>query len=294
MVASVAFARSPPPPVHVQFDADRALAAVQKQVDFGPRPSGSPELKQTRAWLVSELRSYGLEVREQEFDADTPRGKIHFVNILARMPPTMFDQNKQLVVLGSHYDTKWLPKIRFVGANDGASSTGALLEIARVTAQTRFQPSKARLEFVFFDGEECVNEYTETDGLYGSRYYVSQLKSKSPNGKITNIQCMLLLDMIGDRDLSVRLPDATPELARRALDASEALGWRENFHISSQPMIDDHRPLSLEGVPSMDLIDFEYGPNHRWWHTEEDTMDKIHAQSLKMVGQTLLKLLEGL
>jgi len=290
-------AASSSPNLSQQFDPQRAFAHVQKQAQFGPRPSGSQALQKTRDYLISELRSYGMEVQEQAFEEETPHGRVRFVNILAAIPSSfpssLFQKNKLATIIASHYDTKWLPKIQFVGANDGASSTGTLLEIARVVAQTKFQPSDSRIKFVLFDGEEAVEEYSSTDGLYGSRHYIAEAKSKSKDGKITDIKAMILMDMIGDRDLSVQIPQGNPELAKRIFNASEALGFRDFFHYMPQPIMDDHYPFFLAGVPAINLIDFEYGPNHRWWHSEEDSLDKISPDSLKIVGQVVLKMLEA-
>jgi len=290
-------AASSSPNLSQHFDTQRAFAHVQKQVQFGPRPSGSQALQKTRDYLTSELRSYGMEVQEQAFEEETPHGRLRFVNILAAIPSSfpssLFQKNKTVTIVASHYDAKWLPKIQFVGANDGASSTGALLEIARVVAQTKFQPPNSRVEFVLFDGEEAVEEYSSTDGLYGSRHYIAEAKSKSRDGKITNIKAMILMDMIGDRDLSVQIPQGHPDLTKRVFNASEALGFRDFFHYLPHPIMDDHYPFFLAGIPAINLIDFEYGPNHRWWHSEEDTVDKISPDSLKIVGQVVLKMLEA-
>lgn len=277
-----------------KFDADKAFAHVRKQVDLGPRPSGSKELEQTRAYLISQLQSSGLEIEEQTFSQDTPRGLTKFTNIRARLSTSftrrLWRGKKQLIILASHYDTKWLPQIRFVGANDGGSSTGVLLELARVVATSSFQPKTADLEFVFFDGEEAMKDYTHADGLFGSRYYVENWKA---HGSKPGIKAMILMDMIGDRDLSIQIPNGTPEWVGRIFRASHALGYRSYFHSESHSVLDDHDPFIEVGVAAIDLIDFEFGQNNSWWHTAEDTLDKVDSKSLKIVGQTILKLLEN-
>ncbi len=285
-----------------QFDAQRAFSHVQKQVEFGPRPSGSTQLQQTREYLITQLRSYGLDVHEQPFEDQTARGPIRFVNIIATLPrsffSSVFNQKPHTILIASHYDTKWIPNIRFVGANDSASSTGVLLEIARLIAKPQFQPSHSHIEFVLFDGEEATHNYQLSenngpqDGLHGSRYYVKQAKQKAKDNTLSEIQAIILMDMIGDRDLSIQVPSGDSNLMKRLFDASTVLGLRDFFHYSPQPIIDDHVPFVLERVPTIDLIDFDYGPHNRWWHTEEDTLDKINPQSLKVVGQTVLKILE--
>lgn len=275
-----------------RFDPKRAMEAVRRQVNFGPRPPGSAAAQKTRDYLKSELRAYGLEVTEQAFTAETPRGRVPMVNLRARFPSRWFTSQKPILILGAHYDTKWLPQIHFVGANDGASGTAVLLEVARVLAENGFRPAGVDVEFVFFDGEEAYVNYNDGDGLYGSREYVRQWKAAKAKGKSLPIRGMILLDMIGDRSLSIQIPQGDPSLTRRVFDAAQWLGYREVFHSSSYPIFDDHHPFACEGVPAVDLIDFEYGPDHRWWHTEEDTPDKLSSESLGIVGRTVLKMLE--
>lgn len=278
------------------------MVHVRKQVGFGPRPSGSAELQKCREYLGAQLRSCGLEVREQAFEEATPRGIIRFVNLIATLPrkgPSSFSMKEpDVIVVASHYDTKWLPEIRFVGANDGASSTGVLLEIARIVGGTGFQPANSRVELVFFDGEEAAKAYKiegdpPLDGLHGSRHYVKTAKSSSKDGKLRGIRAMILMDLVGKRDLAIQLPQADPGLMKRLFDASTATGCRDVFHYSTATILDDHSPFVKEGVPAIDLIDLEYGPGNRWWHTEADTLDKISEKSLQIVGQTVLNMLES-
>lgn len=275
------------------FDAARAFAHAERLVDLGPRPSGSPEIERSREYIAARLHEAGLRVRRQVFVEQTPRGPLEFVNLIAESPREWGDylpwRKPRRVVLASHYDTKWLPEMRFVGANDGGSSTAALIEIARATATARLHPWGCDLEFVFFDGEEATREYSPTDGLHGSRYYVRRAKE---DGALGRLRAMLLLDMIGDRDLSVMIPRGDPDLTRRIFAAATALGLREYFRYSPMPMVDDHMPFALEGVSTTDLIDFEYGPANGWWHTAQDTLDKLSPRSLEIVGQTVLKTLE--
>jgi glutaminyl-peptide cyclotransferase len=274
----------------LQFDGKRAFENVQKQVAFGPRPAGSPELQKTREYLENQLKSWGLEVSEQSFTNETPHGKISFANIIARSPESgiYFFKAKPKLILASHYDTKWFSNIKFVGANDGGSSTGVLLEVARIVAQKHFSLSTASIEFVFFDGEEAIESYTDKDGLYGARHFVEELKTEK-----TKIDGVVLMDMIGDKDLFVQIPDGDAHLTQRIYKASETLGYREYFHAMLQGMLDDHAPFLNADIPAIDLIDFNYGPANRFWHTEEDTLDKISPESLKIMGQTILKFLEN-
>jgi Zn-dependent M28 family amino/carboxypeptidase len=181
--------------------------------------------------------------------------------------------------LCSHYDTKLFDTIRFVGANDGGSSTGLLLELARVLGQ---HPSLARkVELAFFDGEEAFENFSDTDGLYGSRYFAKQLQSEGAKQFLGGI----LFDMIGDRSLGITLPaDSPAAMARDVFAAAEALKLRKYFSYLDRDLIDDHAPLNAIGIPTIDIIDFDYP----WWHTADDTMDKISAQSLQIVGSVAL------
>ena len=186
-----------------------------------------------------------------------------------------------VIVLGTHYETNYpLRNINFVGANDGGSSTGALLELARVLDKV---PDLARrIELIFFDGEEAYEEFTKEDGLYGSRFFANKARKAK---RTQYYRGGILWDMIGDRDLVITAPiDSPPELARGIFAAADALKVRDHFTYFHDRMIDDHVPFNLVGIPAIDLIDFDYPP----WHTAEDTMDKLSAQSLQIVGQVTL------
>jgi Zn-dependent M28 family amino/carboxypeptidase len=272
-----------------QFDGQRAFAHVEKMIAFGPRPSGSDALQKTQRYIVDELQKLGLRVEEQEFTADTLRGKIAFKNIIAWL-----DCGHDVIVLGSHYETKWFQEFEFVGANDAGSSTGALLELARVLAGNR-AALRSTICFVFFDGEEAFEKYSATDGFYGSRHLVREWKR---DGTLARVKAMILWDMIGDRDLTITIPeDCDPSLTRLVFQAADALGVRDHFGLMRGNMQDDHTAFAAEGVPAVDLIDFEFGSRPRlndFWHTPQDTLDKITARSLQTVGKVTLKTLAEL
>jgi len=272
----------PFPPVE-SFSGTNAFHHVAQLVAFGPRPSGSEALTRSAGYLQAQLEAAGLEVELQEFRAGTPTGPVLFRNVIGRTK----SGGGKIVILGSHYDTKRLAN--FVGANDAGSSSGALLELARVLAGQR------DLWFVFFDGEEAVNEYGPADGLWGSKFLVETLKGEN---KLRSVQAMILLDMVGDRDLKITMPaNSTPELVQRTFAAAESLGWREKFSYVLQEILDDHEPFRVAGVPAVNLIDFEFGSApglNDYWHTERDTLDKISPRSLEIVGRTTLRLLEQL
>lgn len=261
-----------------QFSGDKAFAHVQRLVELGPRPAGSKALDQSRAYIENELRASGWHVTRQQFSGDTPRGKIQFVNLIAQFPGHGKSASPSFL-LCSHYDTKLFDTIQFVGANDGGSSTGLLLELARVLGR---HPDLARkIELVFFDGEEAFEQFSEIDGLYGSRYFATQLQHDGAR----QFRGGLLFDMVGDRSLGITFPSDSPvDMARDVFAAADALKARDYFSYLDRDMIDDHSPLNAIGVPTIDIIDFDYPP----WHTAGDTMDKISAKSLQIVGSVAL------
>lgn len=269
-----------------EFSGSRAYSEVEKQVAFGPRPAGSQALAEARAHLTSALQANGWTVEPQAFVAQTPHGALQMINLLARFGgPAEAQTTTQKVIVGSHYDTKSFSTISFVGANDGASSTGALLELSRVLA---LDPAlAAQIELVFFDGEEALQQFTETDGLYGSRHYAAQLRD---SGRAAQFKFAVVWDMIGDRNLTVTLPlDSPKDLTQGLLSSAEALQRRGAFRIFDRPMLDDHVPLNLIAhIPAIDIIDFEYDA----WHTADDTLAQVSADSLQTIGAITLHFLK--
>jgi len=261
-----------------QFSGEKAFAHVQRLVDFGPRPTGSKAIEKSRDYIDDQLRRSGWQVTRQAFSDDTPRGKMQLVNLIAQFPGHG-KAASPLFLLCSHYDTKIFDAIQFVGANDGGSSTGLLLEVARLIGQ--YPNLASKIELVFFDGEEAFERFSDTDGLYGSRYFARQLQS----GGAKQFRGGLLFDMVGDRALGITLPaDSPAEIARNLFSAAEALKLRNYFTYLGRELLDDHVPLNAIGIPTIDIIDFDYP----WWHTADDTMDKISAQSLQIVGSVAL------
>ena len=261
-----------------EFSGEKALLHVQHLVDLGPHPVGSDAIEKAREYIEAQLRHSGWQVTRQGFTDETPRGKVRFVNLIARFSG---DGNAAApsFLLCSHYDTKLFDAIRFVGANDGGSSTGLLLELARVIGG---RPNMARkIELVFFDGEEAYENFSETDGLYGSRYFAKQLEADGAK----QFRGGILFDMIGDRSLDITLPaDSPPAMARDIFAAAEALKLRNYFSYLDRDLIDDHTSLNSVGVSTIDIIDFDYS----WWHTADDTLDKISAQSFQITGSVAL------
>ncbi|MEP7072310.1 MAG: M28 family peptidase [Verrucomicrobiota bacterium] len=264
-----------------EFSGEKALAHVQRLVELGPRPAGSDVIEKARTYISDQLAGAGWKVQRQTFTDKTPNGVITFVNLVA----TFGGQAAPDFLLCSHYDTKLFDSFSFVGANDGGSSTGLLLELARVLAA---EPAlAAKLELVFFDGEEAFEEFSATDGIYGSRYFAHELKA---SGEVKKFHGGILFDMVGDKSLTVTMPPDSPaELARGIFAAADRLKLRDHFTYFASNITDDHTPLNAIGLPVIDLIDFDYPP----WHTVEDTMDKISAESLRIVGEVALSFLRA-
>ncbi len=261
-----------------EFSGANALRHVQNLVDLGPRPPESEASKKARAYIHAQLEATGWQVIDQPFAEQTPRGTVQFVNMIARRPDQ--PQNEKLFFVGSHYDTKTFDSIRFVGANDGGSSSGALIELGRVLG---LHPElAARIELIFFDGEEAYERFTKTDGLYGSRFFAEKARKAR---RAQYYEGGIIWDMIGDRDLTITLPPDSPgKLAQGIFAAANALQVRNNFTYFNDEILDDHTPFNTVGIPTIDLIDFEYPP----WHTAGDTMDKLSAESLQKVGAVTL------
>lgn len=280
-------AGTPPAQIWKEFSADKAFAHVKAQCDLGPRPSGSARLEQARVLITAELERNGWQVERQTFIDTTPRGPVTFVNLIARFGGS---NKSQQYLICSHYDTKIFDAIQFVGASDGASSTGALMELSRVLA---LDPALAsRTELVFFDGEEAVIQYSQsngvlTDGLYGSRHYAKDLAA---TGRAKQFQAGILWDMIGNSQLNITLsPDSPSALMQAILASADQLQQRKSFSIFDRTILDDHSPLNEVGIPSIDLIGFDYP----FWHTADDTLDKLSPESLKIVGSVTLHWLKN-
>ena len=282
LAAGIAFSASgaaaTPPALWEEFSGEKALEHVQRLVDFGPRPPGSAALEKSREYIEKQLTSLGWQVTRQTFTDNTPRGQVTFSNLIAQFSSR--DKKKTPVpvfLLCSHYDTKWFETVRFVGANDGGSSTGLLLELGRLLS--RHPDMAMKIQLVFFDGEEAYENFSETDGLYGSRYFARKLVEAKMSKQFRG---GLLFDMVGDRSLDITLsPDSPAAMARDIFAVAESLKVRSHFTYFHSPIMDDHTPLNGIGIPTLDLIDFNFPA----WHTGEDTMDKVSAESLRIVGR---------
>ena len=260
----------------LKFDSARAYEHLRRQVGFGPRPAGSPAIAQTRQYILAELESAGITAREDAWDAPTPVGMIRMVNIIATIPGRRTDR----IALATHYDTKREARFRFLGASDAASSTAAVLELGRIM---KARQNDYTIELLFFDGEEAVIEWAGNDNTYGSRHYVQAARQ---NGSLATLEALVLLDMIGDRNLNIRRESTSTRWLNDAIWASaKKLGHTREF-VDEEFAIggDDHFPFLAAGVPAVDIIDFDYPA----WHTAQDDLDHVSARSLQVVGDVIL------
>src|SRR5712671_4370199 len=257
------------------FDGQRAFALVAKQVGFGPRPSGSAAIGQLQEYIQSELTSYGCKVDVDSFSSDTPVGRLAMKNIVAKIP----GDKPGIIMLATHYDTKRLE--HFVGADDGASSTAVMLELARLLCGRR---GPYQVWITFFDGEEAVKFiWQDPDNRYGSRQMAARL---AMSGDLPKIKAVLLADMVGSRNLRFRREaDSTKALTDLIWSTAVRLGYSNIFVNESSSTVDDHIVFLKRGVPAVDVINFEIP----YWHTVEDTLDKVSAKSLAITGHVLLE-----
>jgi glutaminyl-peptide cyclotransferase len=273
-----------------KFDSSRAYADLQKMVEMGPRPAGSRELENTRAYLRSELKKAGLTIQEQAFDAETPAGRVHMINLSTTVPGRTTGKGR--IVIGGHYDTKVFHEFRFVGASDAASSAAFVLEMAR-TLKSR--QNELPVELLFLDGEEAVckgwddcNKPGNEDHTYGSRYYAQQAAKA---GTAKDVKAFILVDMIGAKPLIVhRETYSTKWLTEAVWSAAHKID-RPEFKDDTFPVEDDHLEFLKLNIPSVDIIDLNDYPE---WHTAQDDLTHVGAGSLQAVGDVVLAALPAI
>jgi glutaminyl-peptide cyclotransferase len=266
------------PALHI--DPDRAMQYVKDIVEIGPRWPGSRGQQRMADYLCNKLKAD--HPMEDVFAADTPAGKLPVRNIVAR-----FQGAKDgIIVLGSHIDTNYpLRNTNYVGANDGASSTALLLAIADQLRGKKLEGYSVWL--AFFDGEEAIEKWTETDSTYGSRHLAAKWQQ---DGTIPKIKAFLLADMIGDADLNIEHDlNSTPWLEDLVLNAAQRLGYQSHFFDRQGGIEDDHLSFAHLGVPVADIIDLDYGYNNSYHHTTQDTIDKLSPRSLQISGDVILE-----
>ena len=274
-VAASADTNAPKPDIN----GNRTMQYVKEVVAFGARPPGSPAHAKLEEYILSKLK--GVDVEQDKFTAQTPVGKFPMNNIIAKFP----GKKDGIIVVAGHYDTAYYLGKSFVGANDGGSSTALLLALADQFRGKQLDGYSVWL--LWTDGEEAFVRWTDSDSVYGTR----QLARKwQQDGTAKKIKALLLVDMIGDADLDI-LKDtySTPWLSDMVYQAAINLGYQSHFYEYKVPMEDDHKPFLKAGIPSIDLIDFTYGYNNVFWHTPEDTVDKLSPQSLAITGDVMLE-----
>jgi glutaminyl-peptide cyclotransferase len=271
-----------PPP---SFDSARAMQYVKEIVGFGPRPIGSANHKKVEDYILAHLKGDLVEV--DDFIVNTPDGKFPVRNIIAKYPGT----RDGIIMIASHYDTVYsLRNTTFVGANDGASSSALLLEMANQLRGK--QRDGYSVWLIWDDAEEAMREWSDTDSLYGVRHLVEKW---GKDGTLKKTKAFLLEDMIGDADLNIeREQNSTPWLEDMIYRAAKRLGYQSHFFGRTIPMEDDHKPFLMRGIPSADLIDFDYGYGNVFWHTPQDTVDKLSPKSLEIVGMVTLETVKSL
>lgn len=278
--APIASPHGPAPSQATQFSGHLAFEQVRQVVHLGPRSANSAGLEACRQHIREQVKALGLQLDEHPFEVGTPLGLMPMVNLSVSLP----GQVPGKLVIAGHYDTKRFPFV-FLGANDGGSSTGFLLELLRVLKD---RPRRLGVEVVFFDGEEALREWTALDHTYGSREYVRMLKD---SGSQEGVKALILVDMIGKNGLTLRREShSTPWLTDLIWASARRLGHGRHFLDEDLPIEDDHVPFLAAGIPAVDLIDFDYPA----WHTAGDTLDQLSPRSLQVVGDVLLDALPAI
>lgn len=267
------------------FNGERAYDYAREFVAIGPRwPTGPGHVK-AEQFLRNHFAHDQLE--EDAFTADTPIGPVKMRNFIVRYPGT----KDGVIVLASHYETNYpLRNIHFVGANDGGATTGLLMAIAdQLRAQTAHgkKLNGYSVWLVFFDGEEAIRSWSASDSTYGSRHLAAKW---GRDGTLGRIKAFILTDMIGDKNLDIQHETrSTDWLVSTVRQAARKLDYERYFFQQDEAIEDDHLPFVERGVPSIDLIDLNYGPNDSYHHTAQDTLDKISAHSLMIDGDVIME-----
>ena len=253
----------------------KASELVQR---FTPRDAGTPRCGSYAAnFILDSASATGANVRRDQFLAKTPRGMKRFTNLSAEFKSD--EPDAKWIVLLSHYDTK--PDCGCPGANDGASTSGLLIGLAN--AFSNWKEPRGNLMFIWTDGEECMESYGENDGLWGSKRAAESLAASG-----RKIGAVICLDMLGDKDLNITIPaNGSKVLTKYILQAAQQAGYPDLVKPIAAHVKDDHSAFWSKGIPSIDLIDFTYGPNNAYWHTPQDTMDKVSEESLLKSGRII-------
>jgi Zn-dependent M28 family amino/carboxypeptidase len=257
------------------FDGQKAYEHVAKIYAMGPRPSESEALRKSQDYIRSQLQSYGCAIEEDDFHAGTPIGSVAMKNIIAKAAGT----GQGIILLLTHYETLRAPN--FIGADDPGSSIGVMLEEARLLCGKK-QPLPVWIAFL--DGEEAFQQWSDTDSIYGSRELAAKLAA---SGDLKKIKAVILADMVGPKDLKIRREStSTKWLVDLVWQTAARLGYQQIFLPDETDVGDDHLAFIRRGVPAVDIIDLNDYP---YWHTPEDSLDKISPRSLAIVGHVILE-----
>jgi Zn-dependent M28 family amino/carboxypeptidase len=266
------------------FDGRRAYQHVAELVAIGPRSAGTEGGRRAQEYIVGQLQSFGCVVEQAAFRASTPIGVVEMKNIIAKIPGASSD----ILLFTTHYDTKRMAD--FVGADDGGSSSGVMLELARSVCRRQ---NALTVWIAFFDGEEAFNQdWVDPDNTYGSRELAARM---ALSGELKNIRAMVLADLVGNRNLRLkRESQSTPWLTDLVWSTAARLGYERIFVSDSSAVEDDHIPFLRRGVAAVDIIDLENPQDDNYWHKPSDTLDKVSARSLAVVGHVLIETLPQL
>jgi glutaminyl-peptide cyclotransferase len=270
------FPPAPPPETTGGFDGARAYKHVEQLVAIGPHSAGSEGIRHAQEYIVGQLKSFGCPVEEENFHASsTPVGDVAMKNILVKIPST----NPNIILYGSHYDTKRIAN--FVGADDAGSSTGVLLELGRLLCGRK---NAETIWLAFFDGEEAFNpNWADPDNTYGSRELAASL---ALSGDLRRVKAMILVDMVGPTNpIFKRETNSTPWLTDILWSTAARLGYGNVFVNDRANIEDDHLSFLKRDVPSVDIIDLDVP----YWHTTQDTLDKVDPRTLAITGHVLIE-----
>lgn len=265
------------------FDGASAYGHVRHLVEIGPRPPASDGIHRAQAYIIGQLKSFGCPVEEHDFHGSTVLGSLEMKNIVVKLP----GPNPAIILYTTHYDTVRIPN--FVGADDGGSGTGTMLELARLFCARK---NSLSVWIVFFDGEEAQGNWTDkasvqwkndnSNNTFGSREMAAQM---ALSGELKRTKAMILVDMIGAANVKItRDTGSTPWLTNFIWDTAAQLGFQNTF-VNEDYTVggDDHFSFIRRGVAGCDLIDLTVP----YWHTPQDTLDKVAPKSLAIVGQAL-------
>ncbi|HYL69125.1 MAG TPA: M28 family peptidase [Candidatus Limnocylindria bacterium] len=261
------------------FDGAKAYEFTAKVVEFGPRPPTSDALHKTQDYIRAQLQSFGCAIDEDDFHASTPIGSLAMKNIVAKVQ----GEGKGIILLLTHYDT--LRMDRFVGAVDGGSSTGLMLEMARLLCSASVKKQPSSVWIAFLDGEEAlVDWHKDNDNTYGSRQFAARLAT---SGELKRIHAVILADLIGPKNPRFRRDsNSTRWLTDLVWKTAARLGYREIFVSDELAVEDDHLAFLNRGVAAVDIIDLN---DYSYWHTLDDTLDKVSPRTLGIAGHVILE-----